>query len=381
MDENLAGITVLDHSSVGPGSRCTAILGDLGATVVKVAPVTGGIEPPWFVYGAGRRTRRARIDLKAPEGRDAFLRLAANADVIVESFRPGVADRLGIGYEAARAVNPRLIYCATTGYGQDGPYAARAGHDINYLAAGGFLSTQGARADGGPAIPGATIADAAGGGMQAAIAICAALVATNSTGEGQFLDVSTTEGVLNLMGLNVEQFLATNEEPRPGSDLLTGKYACYDVYECADGTWLAVGAIEPRFFMTLCDALGIPQEAPNQYVDERQESLRAALRKIFKSKDRDTWVSDLADRDTCVAPVLTVAEVTRDAHLRARGAFASATHPEHGRIEQVAPIVAGSRKSHGEYTLNDGTDTEELLRAAGLSDADVASLKSRGAIA
>ncbi len=220
MDEQLAGVTVLDHSTVGPASRCTQILGDLGAQVIKIGPVGGDRwPPPWFAYGAGRRTKRARFDLKSERGRDAFLRLASHADVIVDSFRPGVADKLGVGFEAVHVHNPGLIYCATSGYGQFGPYRDRAGHDINYLALGGFLATQGTRADGGPAIPGATVADSAGGGMHAAIAILAALVRRGHSHEGVFLDVSTTEGVLALTSLNVDEYLATGVEPGPGTTL------------------------------------------------------------------------------------------------------------------------------------------------------------------
>jgi alpha-methylacyl-CoA racemase len=326
----LDGITVVDLSSVGPGSRCTWLLADLGADVVKiVAPSSAGrIEPPFHSYGAGRGTRRVEIDLKA--NKEAFLDLAAGADAIVESYRPGVADRLGIGYEAVRERNPKIVYAAITGYGQTGPMATWAGHDVNYLGLAGLLASQ------GNALAGATVADSAGGGMQAAISILAALLRRDRTGEGVYLDVSTTNGVLYLMALQIDQYLATGEESAPGSTLLTGRYACYGVYECRDGKWLSVGAIESPFFHNLCRALECEQYADHQFDDKHQDEIRATFAATFATRDRDEWVTELAPQDTCVAPILAVSEVP--------GRFADlvqeATHPEHGSFRQLGPLIA-----------------------------------------
>ena len=342
----LEGFTVLDLSSVGPGSRCTWLLADLGARVIKIAAPEsqGRIEPPFHSYGAGRGTEKVRIDLKSDEGREEFLSLASSADAIVESYRPGVADRLGIGYDAVRARNPKIVYAAVTGYGQDGPAAQWAGHDLNYLAVGGYLSCQSPRADGGPALPGATVADSAGGGMQAAISILAALLRRERSGEGAYLDVSTTEGVLYLMALQIDQYLATREEAGPGMTLLTGRYACYDVYECGDGKWLAVGAIEHQFFSNLCRALELGHYSSKQFDDKAQDEIRAEFRAAFAERDRDEWVAELAPADTCVAPVLAVDEVPSHPQLAARGVLAEAEHPEHGRFKQLGPLIAGSDK-------------------------------------
>ena len=235
----LARITVLDFSTVGPAARCSRILADYGATVIKIGapPSRAGaqIEPAFHAYGAQRGMKRIRLDLKSDAGKEAFLELAASADVVLESFRPGVVDRLGIGYEDVCARSPGIVYCSTSGYGQDGPYAQWAGHDLNYLALGGYLDCSGRRADGGPPLPGATIADSAAGGMQAVIAILAALMQRADTGHGAYLDVSVAEGVLSLMSLAIDQHLATGERPGPGHDVLSGRYACYDTYRARDG--------------------------------------------------------------------------------------------------------------------------------------------------
>lgn len=383
--ELLSGVTVLDLSTVGPASRCTAILGDLGATVVKVLAPAGSsrVEPAHHAYGGGRRTKRVRIDLRSTGGREVFLRLVRTADVVVESYRPGVADRLGIGHEACRRENDRIVYCAVSGYGATGPYAQWAGHDLNYLAVGGFLATQGRRADEGPAFPGATVADSAGGGLQAALAIGAALVSRDRTGEGIYLDVSTTDGVLWLMSLLVDEYLATGREPGPGTNVLTGRYACYDVYPARDGKWLAVGAIEGRFFANLCRALGCEEWIHHQYDDDRQEDIRAALRTAFARRDRDDWVAELGPKDTCVAPALSIAEVTADRHFGARGAFVDAVHREHGRFRQVGPVVAGAVAGEGPYAVatSSDTDTDEVLGAAGLTGADIDTMRERGVVA
>ena len=261
--------------------------------------------------------------------------------MVIESFRPGVVDRLGIGYEAVKAVNPGIVYCSTSGYGQDGPRSQWAGHDLNYLAVGGYLDCSGRGADGGPALPGATIADSAGGGMQAVMGILAALVARQSTGEGQHLDVAAADGVLALMSLYVEQNLATGDEPGPRHDLLTGRFACYDLYEASDGGWLSVAAIEPHFWANLCRLLGHEEFVDGQTDDARQDEIRAAFRARFKEKTRDEWAAELGPADTCVAPVLTVAEAAADEQFAARGAIVDATHPTEGAFRQVGPVLAG----------------------------------------
>jgi alpha-methylacyl-CoA racemase len=336
----LHGITVLDLSTFGPGARCTRALADYGARVVKIeAP--GAPRPTFHAYGGTRGIERVELDLKADDERAELLRMAGRADVFVESYRPGVVDRLGIGYDALRAANPRIVYCSTSGYGQDGPRSHWAGHDLNYLAVSGFLHCSPRDAHGVPALPGATVADIAAGGMHAALSIVAALYERERTGVGRYLDVSVADGALWMQALAVDEHLATGTSPGPGHDVLTGRYACYGTYGCADGRFVAVGAIEPKFFANLCARLGV--DAPErQYDDDAQDALRDELRLAFASRTRDDWVAELAPNDCCVAPVLTVDEVGADDGFTARGAFVKTSHPEHGEYLQVGPVLAGA---------------------------------------
>jgi alpha-methylacyl-CoA racemase len=390
----LAGVVVLDLSTVGPAARCTRLLADYGARVVKVGAVPGRgpqpITPPFFAYSGSRWLQRIAIDLKDPDGRDAFLSLVEKADVVVESFRPGVMDRLGLGYADLTVVNPGIILGSTTGFGQSGPRAAWAGHDINYLAVGGFLASSEPRADGGPGIAGATLADAAGGGMQAAMAIMAALIGRGRTGVGAHLDVSIAEGVLWLTSLAVDEHLATGSEVGFGHDIISGRYACYDCYRAADGQWLAVGAIEPKFYANLCRQLGCEQWLDHQLDDDVQEKIRADFRAAFASRDRAEWVAKLAAADTCVSPVQTVAELIDDDQFLARGALVDAVmggDPEGGgepvRFRQVGPVLAGMVRPEApvEVRPNATSDADRLLEDAGVPSGRIAELKNKGVVA
>jgi alpha-methylacyl-CoA racemase len=377
----LAGVTVLDLSTVGPASRATRWLADYGADVVKIVPPGGQqIRPPFHAYGAGRGWRWLPLDLKAEPGRDAFLRLAERADVVIESFRPGVVDRLGVGYAAVAARNRRIVYCSTTGFGQHGPRAQWAGHDLSYLAVGGYLHCSGRDPAGRPALPGASVADAAAGGMHAVIAILATLFARERHGIGGYLDVSIADGVLALMSLAIDEYLATGAEPGPGRALLTGRYACYDVYRAGDGGHLVVAAIEPRFWANLCHALGLPEWIDRQTDDDAQPHIRAALGDAFATRPRDEWVARLAAEDTCVAPVLTVPEVVADEQFAGRGAFTTARHPEHGEFRQVGAVLAGSMPVTGRPPGEAGDDVEAVLGAAGFAGTEIAELRAAGVL-
>jgi alpha-methylacyl-CoA racemase len=354
--------------------------------MIKVAPVGGSgvdaVEPVFHAYGGGRGMQRIRVDLKSQAGREVIFRLVRKADALIESYRPGVASRLGIGYEQLKAHNPGLVYCSTTGYGQQGPYSQWAGHDIDYLAVGGFLACSGRDAEGKPAIPGATVADSAGGGMHAAMSIMAALVGRSTTGEGTHLDVSVVDGVLNLMSLYLDQYLATGEETKPGSALLTGKFACYGVYTAGDGKHLAVGAIEGKFFRNLCRLLDIEQCADGQYDAARQDEIRKAMQQRFLTRSRDEWTALLAGKDTCVAPVLEIAEVAVNEHLRSQQAFMTANHPQRGAFEQLAPNLAGAVRGQPTFQLPPAgpLDTASVLGEAGFSAEEIQQLRNDGSV-
>jgi alpha-methylacyl-CoA racemase len=383
----LTGITVLDFSTVGPAARAARMLSDYGATVVKIGavPRAGAVQivPPFYAYSGHRDMQRVRLDLKAESGKQAFLRMAASADVVLESFRPGVVNRLGIGYDDVRAVNESIVYCSTSGFGQTGPRAQWAGHDVNYLAVGGYLYCSERAPEGKPPLPGATVADIAAGGMHAAMAIMAALVRKGRTGEGAYLDVSIADGVLAMMALYIDEYLATGTIPGPGHYILTGRYACYDTYQCADGGWVALGAIEPQFFTNLCRLLDCEKWADHQLDDAVQDQIRADLRAAFLRRSRDEWVAELGPADTCVAPVYSVPEVVDDEHLEARGAIVTATHETEGAFRQLGTLLAGTDTDRHTFDVRDAstTDTDELLRAVGYDDDQLAALRDEGTVA
>lgn len=387
MTSPLRGVTVLDLASVGPAARTSRWLADFGARVIKVGPTPkkAGVQivPPFYAYGGHRGMERVLLDLKADAGREAFLKLAATADVVIESFRPGVVDRLGIGFDAVSAVNPAVVYCSTSGYGQTGPKSQWAGHDINYLAVSGYLDCSGRNADGGPALPGATVADSAAGGMHAVMSILAALVARNATGEGQHLDVAVADGAVALMSLYVDEYLATGTVPGPGHNILTGRFACYDVYRCSDDRWVAVGAIEPHFYANLCKLIGCEQWLAHQTDDDVQDQVRADFAAAFATRTMDEWIDVLAAADTCVSPVLTVPELVEDDHYRDRDVIITAHRPDHDAFEQVGFVLAGMDHGQAAPVVRDGTitDTDALLAAAGYDADAIAALRAEGAVA
>lgn len=381
----LDGVTVLDLASVGPAARASRWLADYGASVVKVGPVPKheGVQivPVSYAYSAHRGMQRAMFDMKAPAGRDAFLDLADSADVIIESFRPGVVGRLGIDYDTVQARNAGIVYASTTGYGQTGPWSQWAGHDLNYLAAAGYLHCSGRAPNGGPALPGATVADSAAGGLHAVASICAALAGRATTGVGAYLDVSIADGALSLMSLAIDEHFATGAEPGPRHGLLTGKYAWYDVYQGSDGEWVAVAAIEGRFFENLVRELDLPQWSGKQY-DEAIEEMRADFVRVFATKSRDEWVDHLGPADTCVSGVLDITELVEHPQFVARDCFVDTTHPVDGTFKQVAGVLAGQVDATT-MAVPDMTvaTTADLLRQVGYTDEQVQELETQGVIA
>lgn len=356
----LDGIVVLDLTRLLPGAAATMQLAAFGAEVIKIEEPERGDYGRWlppYLEGEGavfrvvnRGKKSVALDLKSAAGREAFLRLAGTADVVVESFRPGTMDRLGLGYETARARNERLIYVSITGYGQSGPLANLAGHDINYLAMGGALDLNGP-CGGPPAIPGIQIADLAGGAMQAVIGVLLALAAREKTGRGQAVDVSMTEGVASLLPVPLGLYGATREIPERGATILSGRYGCYHLYETADGRWLAAGALEAKFWEALCRALGCEQFVPDQFAESpRREEIIAELARIFRTRKSEEWFEYLRGVDACVTPVRNVAEVAAAFGLGAGGSV-------------VAPKLSETPGHLGSAPPRLGEHTREILEA------------------
>src|ERR1700733_6616423 len=315
----LDGIVVLDLTRLLPGAAATMQLANFGAEVIKIEEPERGDYGRWlppYLDGQGalfhmvnRGKKSVALDLKSAGGRTAFLNLAQTADVVVEGFRPGTMVRLGLGYDALRERNERLIYVSITGYGQEGPLASLAGHDINYLAMGGVLDLNG-ECGGPPVIPGIQIADLAGGALQAVIAVLLALAARAKTGRGQSVDVSMLAGVAWMLPIALGDYAATGEAPARGDTVLTGRYACYRVYEAAGGRSIAVGALEPKFWQALCRALECDEFIPAQFAEgPRREEIIAELARIFQTRTAEEWYERLQAADACVTPVRNVAEV------------------------------------------------------------------------
>jgi alpha-methylacyl-CoA racemase len=375
--KDLQGTTVLEIAGLGPTIRCGRALADLGARWVRVIrpEIPIGVEVPWYCYGGPDGVETLQLDLRTDEGRGAFLLLVRRSDVVLEGMRPGAATRLGVGYTAVAEVNPAVVYCSITGYGQDGPYAHRAGHDLNYQALAGSLALASRRIDGAPALPGMTVADSAGGGWHAALRVLAALLLRTRTGEGSRLDVSVAEGVIELMSLPLDEHLATGIAPKQGGTVLTGRFACYDLYGTADGRWLAVGALESRFFRNLCRHLGVEDLADLQYVEEAQVDVRFRLAAEFCKESRDSWVEQLADVDCCVSPVLEVDEVIGDPHWNARGDITGYSDPTRG---QQARVRALGRETAP--TPIEGRSARSVLSRFGLLGEEIDGLIGTGAV-
>ena len=375
---------------LGPGPHCSQILADLGADVIKVEePGQGqGRRAGRIIKLPGdsairRNSRSISLNLKSDAGRQVFEKLVATANVVMEGYRPGVAKRLGVDYEAVRAIKPEIIYSSLTGYGQDGPYANYVGHDINFQGLTGILTMTG-RSDGPPMIPGNTIADNAGGGMNAAIGILAALLANERAGVGQYIDMAMIDGLLTMMLLPIDEHLTTGAVPHRGETITTGLYPWYNIYETKDGKYVSVGAIEPWFFENLCRLLGCEEFISEQYTEgEKREEMFAVFTNVFLTKSRDEWVDLLMPEETCVAPVYGIDELVDDPHLRHRRMIVEGGQTDTRPRRQVGVMVKlsetpGAIRSPGP---EQGRDTRAILAELGYDEAEVESLRRAGAIA
>jgi crotonobetainyl-CoA:carnitine CoA-transferase CaiB-like acyl-CoA transferase len=386
----LAGIRVLDMALFGPGPFCARVLGDLGTDIIKIhephLESRGGpikLQFPDLPKFPGlRNCRFVGINVKAEAGLKIFYELVKTADVVIESFRPGVTQRLGIDYEIIRKINSAIVYASITGFGQDGPYRDVVGHDINYISIGGLLNMTG-NAGSAPALPGTLIADFAAGGMSAAIGVLAALASRQRTGRGQFVDVSMTDAVVGLMGEWINEYLYGGPLPRRGETMFTGQWPWYNVYETKDGKYISVGAVEPWFYANLCQLLGREDFIEHQYArDNRQAQIFEFFKRTFLTKTRDEWVKLLRQKDTCVAPVYSFDELVSDPHLIHRGTIREIPHPILGHTRQVGPLVKFSNSPFrvANWASQLGQHTEEVLRSIGYDSTRISALRQAGII-
>ena len=377
----LDGVRVIELAGIGPGPFCGMMLADMGADVVRIdraGSVRGGDpgSPPAMVNGRGRRS--IGVDLKSDGGRNLVLQLIQDADVVFEGFRPGVAERLGLGPEDCLALNPAIVYGRMTGWGQDGPYASTAGHDINYISLAGALAHIG-RHDSGPVPPLNLVGDFGGGGMYLAYGIVCALLSARTTGEGQVVDAAMVDGAASLMsffyGMLHTGFTTSNR----GENMLDTGAHFYDVYECSDGEYISIGSIEPQFYAELVEKLGLdPDDFAAQHDRSRWPELKEKVAAVVATRTRAEWDAVLEGSDVCYAPVLTVAEAIEHPHNVARGTFV-----EVGGIVQPgpAPRLSATPGDIRRPPPHEGQHTDEILIEAGLGDEEIVALRTAGAVA
>lgn len=381
----LDDVTVLDLSRLLPGPYGTQLLADMGAEVIKVEePSTGDYarysDP--FVDGVGalfsavnRGKKSVTVDLKAEEGTEVVLDLAEEVDVVFEQFRPGVAERLGVGYDAVKERNPDVVYVSLTGYGQEGPYSQRPGHDLNYVGFAGLLDMTRGSEDAAPEIPGYPIGDMSGG-LFAAFATVSALLQRELTGEGDYVDVAMTDVVLSFSQA-VSAQAAAGQQPRPGATELSGGLPCYDVYECSDGEYVTLAALEPKFWTAFCDELGLDEIADDHMAgEERREEVREIVSAKFKERPRDEWEEMLADTEVPVGPVKTPNEALEDEQIRERGIV-----EQDGPMPRVGfPALSASERASEETVPGMGEHNEEVLERAGYSESEIEALHEQGVL-
>lgn len=392
MQMPLEGIKVLDLSRLLPGPFCSMILGDLGTEVLKIEDTKHGdpfrTDQSVFKYEKtvflmiNRNKRSMKLNLGTEQGQAIFRQLAAEYDVLLEGFRPGVMAKLGLDYEQLRQINPRLIYCSLTAYGQYGPYRDRPGHDLNTISLSGVLDAIGVR-NGPPVIPGVQIGGIGGGAMWAAIAILAALMGRGKDGPGQYLDAAIVDGLLPFHSMFAAGYFAAGEVPRHGETEASGACAYYNVYLTQDGRYVSLGAAETKFWVGFCQAIGRPDLIAEQHAPEpRQSQIINEVRAIMRSRTQAEWVELLDPLDICFTPVNNLEEALADPQIQAREMVVEVDHPEEGRIPMVAfPVkfsVTPARIKSPPPLY--GQHSEEVLTDLGYTQAQIEALHRLGVI-
>lgn len=385
----LKSLKVLDFSTLLPGPYASMMLADMGADVLRIEsptrldlvrflpPMDGDTSASHAFLNRGKRS--LALDLKQPGATDIIKKLISDYDVVLEQFRPGVMDRLGIGYSVLSEINPSLIYCSITGYGQTGPYKDRAGHDINYLALAGISSYSGRKEQGPPPL-GIQVADVAGGSHHAVMGLLAAVIHRQQTGEGQFVDVSMTDAAFAMNGMSGAGYLAAGVEPKAEEGVLNGG-GFYDYYETEDGRYLAVGGLEPAFMKALCDLLERPDLVSiglSQNKDDQQE-FKTFLKGCFKQRDYNHWLRVFEQVDACVEPVLSFSESVSHPQMKARGMVIEVARPDGSMQQQIGyPIKFSGTECQSAYTgVQLGQHTEEVLLEQGYSEDQLKQYRER----
>jgi crotonobetainyl-CoA:carnitine CoA-transferase CaiB-like acyl-CoA transferase len=380
----LTGIRVLDLTRLLPGAYCTMLLADMGADVVKVEEPALGDHMRWTpplvdgqsaLFNALNRNKRSlTLNLKSEAGRDLLLRLVDGADVLVEGNRPGVMPRLGLGWDVLHARNPNLVMCSITGYGQDGPFASRPGHDINYMATSGALGLNGPR-EGAPVPLAVQVADIGGGGLQPAVAILGALVAVERGGHGRWIDASMTDGAVSWLSMSLAA-LGGGEQVSRGDQRLSGRYACYRVYPCMDGGFYSVGALEPKFWATLCDVLERPDLFDLQFAEGKKGvGVHEAMESLFRMRTRSEWEHKLGGLDVCCEPVLDLDEVATHPQVAARGLITNT--PTGVEVRPAVPLRPDWRRLDAPAL---GEHTAEILAGIGVDAQRLEGLRNEGSV-
>ena len=399
----LEGLKILDLSRYAPGPFCTMILGDLGADIIKIEEVgspTGrrvekikGLDPTVVAkefasqespYNPLNRNKRSLcLNLKTPAGREIFYRLVESADVVVEGFRPGVTRRLGIDYPTLKAKNPRLIYCAVTGYGQDGPYCSLPGHDINYVALSGAIAAM--SLPGKPhTLPGNLVGDIAGGSLQAAIGILAALAAREKTGRGQMVDISITDGVIGLLSLYLSGYYEQGALPQKEDRVTCGAAPYYNIFQTGDGRYISLGSSEPWFFANLCRTLGCEEFIPYQNDSRKAVEIKSYFAKKFLTRSQEEWFESLTQADVPVGKVLSLDEVADDPQVKHRRMLIEVDAGGEGKVKQGGIAIKLSEtpgRVRNIGAVHPGENTSQILAELGYSQEEIQNLKREKSVA
>ena len=382
MSGPLSGYRIVEIAGIGPGPFAAMMLSDMGAEVIRVErtqAVQEGAGPNLDLLQRNRKS--IAIDLKSDAGREAFLRLVEKADVVLEGFRPGVMDRLGVGYETLRKANPGLVYCAISGYGQDGPYRDRAGHDINYLGSTGLLEMTGQK--GGPPIqPAAQIGDIGGGAMTAAFGVMTALFGKQRTGKGQMVDISMTDGAMSWAAMTAGAYFADGTVQKRGEAMLGGGVVCYLPYEAKDGGWVSCGALEPKFWKRFCEGVDARHLAEHQF-DPPGGPGWTKVAEVFKAKTRAEWKAFNDEHDCCIEPILDLGEAMDSELAEERGMVVEWEQPGLGKVREVGnPVKLSETPAAAPRPAPaGGADTVDVLTEAGFSAEEIEALLESGAAA